>query len=139
MIWPLNSRDTIHETLRDEVLVIHLKLGRYYTLRESGAFLYRELERSTPEESLAALLSQRYGIQVPAAEVDLREFLQELRTNELVLEPVENHPPGGSPLTEPAGVDYVRPTLTVHSDMEALLLLDPVHDAGPTGWPETTA
>ncbi len=36
---------------------------------------------------------------------------------------------------EPATRDYEEPKLGKHTDMQELLLLDPVHEVGETGWP----
>ena len=34
-----------------------------------------------------------------------------------------------------AGVAYTEPSLSVFSDMQDLLLLDPIHDVSEAGWP----
>jgi len=39
------------------------------------------------------------------------------------------------PPPTPTGEAFRPPTVAVYSDMEDLLLLDPIHDVDETGWP----
>ena len=40
--------------------------------------------------------------------------------------------PGGPPASKP---DFQEPALQKYTDMEDLLLLDPIHEVDDTGWP----
>ena len=71
------------------------------------------------------------------AEVDdaVIEFVGRLVDEGLVRPAPDGHPSTPIPEAGGAGGPFTRPTITVYSDMEDLLLLDPIHDVDETGWP----
>jgi hypothetical protein len=68
-------------------------------------------------------------------EKDLEAFVSLLETHELIL------PSAREPAKAPAVPTDKRPfkplKLEVYTDMQDLLLLDPIHDAEEAGWPLT--
>src|SRR5947208_5852973 len=63
----VNSPNVIHETIEGEVILIDLKTGTYYSLREAGAAVWQALEHGADEDGIATALARRY--KAPADEI----------------------------------------------------------------------
>jgi len=120
--------------MEGEVVAIHLGTGIYYSLRETAAVLWRAMETPATAKSLADLLVVRHGIPADVAARDVDAFLQELLTEQLVEQTAAATPERS---LQPAGkrTAYAPPQLERYSDLQDLLLLDPIHDTGTQGWP----
>jgi hypothetical protein len=135
-VWRANAPDVISETIEGETIILHLGNGFYFSAGGAGALAWQLLSESVPVSRTAELVASAYqsaGVDVAAA---VEGFVEELR-GEGLLVPAE----AGTPASEgaaPAGapLPWAPPTLSKFTDMEDLLLLDPVHEVSPQqGWP----
>jgi hypothetical protein len=78
----LNPRASasIHD---DGLVVLHVPSGRIFTSNQTGARVWRCLERQLPLEAIVAEISRDYGIDRAAAREDVARFLAELERNGL--------------------------------------------------------
>jgi Coenzyme PQQ synthesis protein D (PqqD) len=135
--YRVNSQQVINETIDGEAIMINLATGSYYSLDRVGADVWACLEASLPIEDIVAELARRYD----AAEDDIRrgvdDLLQRLSQEELVV-PCPNGDQAGSASLEPASASrppFRTPRLEKFTDMQDLILLDPVHEVDSRGWP----
>src|SRR5438067_5585311 len=70
----VNSPNVIHETIEGEVILIDLKTGTYYSLRDAGAAVWQAIEQGAGEEGIATALGSRYE----AAESEIRDAVRRL-------------------------------------------------------------
>jgi hypothetical protein len=138
MIYSIDTRYVVHETLDGEVIAVHLKMGRYYSLADSAALIWFAIAENLDEEAIADHLSQRYVVETLQAKEIVSAFLTELASNHLIF-PNPAATPGELQLEPAPRVELAGPILDSYTDMEALLLLDPVHDAAEEGWPAVKA
>jgi hypothetical protein len=139
----VNTPTVTHETIDGEAVIINLDSGNYYSLVETGSFIWDLLERGASASEVQDLLQQTY--QGSAADFDqgVQELLTQLQQENLIV-PVDE-----GPTTDPAELHQVRPasnghekplfktpSLNKYSDMQELLLLDPIHDVDDAGWPK---
>lgn len=134
--YQVNAPNVVHERFEDgEATVINLQSGAYFSLDPSAATIWEELHRGHGPAAIVELLSARHDA-VPGEISDaVHAFVEELRTLELI---VASSAPQAerTPLdTSEPRTPFVRPTLQRFNDLEDLLLLDPIHDAGDAGWP----
>jgi coenzyme PQQ synthesis protein D (PqqD) len=129
----------MHETIEGEVIVIDLTTGSYYSLRDAGAEIWHSIQQGTDEEQIDEMLQERY--EAPREEIvaAVGRFLDEL-AREGLIEPSDGDPAAPSAPAAPAQqangrVPFVAPLIEKHSDMQDLILLDPVHEVGSQGWP----
>ncbi len=135
----VNNPHVISEMIQGEVIVIHLETGSYYSLRDVGAEIWNAIEQGTTVGEIAHRLSLRYDAAPERIESDVSRLLDELAKEELVVSEsavgnVARSVPDEAPdhaTREP----FVAPTLEKHTDMQDLLLLDPVHEVDGRGWP----
>jgi hypothetical protein len=116
------------------VIVINLERGSYFSLRESAAELWSLVEQGCARDAIVEALTSRYSAS-PSQEVasEAGRFLDELRDEELVVE--SNGAPAAVPDLEPATSAFASPRLEKYTDLEDLIMLDPIHEVEPEGWP----
>jgi outer membrane protein assembly factor BamB len=133
----INSPPVVAETLDGEATIVDLESGTYYALNESGTFVWEELGRGAEADSIGTSLATRYAVDQGEASKAVEGLLSELSERNLI-SAVENGSapgPNGSSLTEAVGRAYAPPRLSTYTDMQELLLLDPVHEVDDAGWP----
>ena len=127
--FKINEAAISHELIDGEVVIIQFDSGNYYSLSGSAAVIWQRLVTPASVADLCALFSD-----APAAASDeLAVFTGEL-AQEGLISPVESAPPGAPPAA--TGL-YTKPVLNKYTDMQQLLLADPLHEVQETGWPHT--
>ena len=126
----------LRECFEDEVVIINLENGNYYSLNGTGSEIWRELESGGSAEAVAAAFVARYESPETAIREGVESFLRDLEEQGLVTgtESVAGDAPAIQPPVESKAA-FELPELAVFSDMQDLLLLDPIHDVDESGWP----
>ena len=136
----LNTPDVMHETIDAEVIVIHLVSGNYYSLRETAAQIWALVDTTgaLSVEELVDALAVRYAGPRSEIEKAVTRFVSELAEEGLVAG-VETEDGARPDLArQPNGVSglpFEPPRVEKYTDMQDLVLLDPVHQVDDTGWP----
>ena len=133
----VNSPNVIHETIEGEVVLIDLKTGTYYSLRDTGAAVWQAIEQGAGEEGIAAELGSRYEASESEIRDAVRRLLTELEGEGLIRADEGEAGPAATPASDTgaARLPFAAPVLEKHTDMQDLILLDPVHEVGAEGWP----
>ncbi|HEX6490687.1 MAG TPA: PqqD family protein [Gaiellaceae bacterium] len=134
----VNSPRVMHERIEGEIIVIDLATGSYYSLRESAAAIWTELERGAGEDEIVAALERTYEATPEELGSSVRALVEELSAEGLIEPAGENGASAADP-APPAESGRRRafgaPVLEKHTDMQDLILLDPVHEVDARGWP----
>lgn len=124
-----NEPTVISEPMDEELVVINLESGCYYNLNVSAAKIWTNLARGATVE--AVIESQRANgtdkEEISQTIDAFCHFLQDenlLITSEAPAEEMECGP-----------VDYKKPEIEKFTDMQEMLLLDPIHEVTEMGWP----
>jgi len=131
----LNQPPVIAETIDAEVMIVNLEDGRYYSVTGAGAALWDALVRGSPMAALRALAATRFDAEEAVVVGDLDRFVGALR-NEGILA-ADADADADPPPPAPTGVRdrYEGFRFERYDDMRALLVVDPVHEVGDSGWP----
>lgn len=128
-----NSPPVIHETVEGETIIVNLETGSYYDLNHLGGSIFEGLAAGMPVAHLTDAIASAYQIERAAAARVVEDFAAQLVEEQLIL-PGENGAPAAPDAPElPAS--FAEPALKKYTDMQALLLLDPVHEVDEAGWP----
>ncbi len=123
----------VYEILNTEVIAIDFNTGNYYALAHVAKQIWQMLEQKTPFDQMAQMISNSYALEPSKVTADLRHFINELLENGLIEPSSEiGEPVQIAPLEGP----YEPPRIHVYTDVQNLLLLDPVHEVTEAGWPE---
>ena len=138
----VNTPKVVHEPFEDEVVVVNLDTGRYYCLQRAGVAVWLGLVNGWSIGEIASQLDAKYL----AVEGEIRRavgaLISELEREQLVSLVAPDaggraHAQPGTALDAPAAdrPPFESPTLQVYTDMQDLLLLDPIHEVDEAGWP----
>lgn len=141
-VFKINGPNVVFEIIEGEVVIVNLLKGHYYSLVEAGADIWQGITKGFSREGIVEDLVARYD----ANREDIRKGIKNLvkKMEEEGLIAIENNPPLGN-VAKPDAQDKVikdteklkfkAPVLQKYTDMEQILLLDPVHDVDNAGWP----
>ena len=134
----LNSPHVVHETIDGETILLHLKTGNYYSFDGVGALVWQNIIALGGLDELMdkVVLSADQKSEVEAF---INNLLEEelLKEGDLVEIVAEEEQVKLMEQFEEAVKAFTPPVLKKYSDMQELLLLDPIHDVEDgEGWPE---
>jgi hypothetical protein len=133
----------IHETVDDEVVIVNLESGTYYSLVGTGALVWNALEQTATAGEVTNHLRAAFANSADEIAESVTAFLSELLREGLIVATEPDDPPSSArpataKLTEPIATPalFTTPVLEKFSDMQELILLDPVHEVEEDkGWP----
>jgi len=131
----IDTTRVVHDVNDGEVLAIRSDTGTYYSMDGSATVAWQAIDAGADELAITDELAARYVIDRPAAALAVAAFFDQLLHEQLVV-------PGGAQVAA-TGVAEVQgqplpwqaPVVQVYTDMQDLLLFDPIHEVGPEGWP----
>lgn len=134
----INAPQVVSEIIDGEVIVMNLKSGNYYSSDQVGAVVWSWIEAGKTEDEIGRAAIARYDARSEDVRGALSAFFQRLIDEGLVREaPAPEHDAAAAHGTEALAIKeiFARPELCVYTDMQDLLLLDPIHDVDAVGWP----
>ncbi len=132
----INSPNVVSERFEDETILVNLHSGQYFSLRDSGEEIWRLLAGGAPLTQVGFALCALYDAQPEVIQEDASRFAADLQEHGLLVAAGEADSAtqeAEAPRSEKR--PYRAPAIEVHSDMQDLLLLDPIHDVDESGWP----
>jgi len=130
----INTPHVINEVIDGEAVIINLGSGDYFSLRGSGAYIWQAVEAGAGASSIIdALVAAGLGTASELAPA-VQGLLDELVAEGLVVAETEGSAPQ---LRAPEMAVFEPPALEKFTDMQDLILLDPVHEVDERGWPHT--
>lgn len=133
----VNEKQVAHETFDGETLAVNVETGTYYSLAGVGARIWDSLLGGTTAESVIETLSKIYAADRSEITSAVAAFIALLQSENLIR---AGEPASGTVAVAPAHggqekLPFSPPTMEVFSDMQDLLLLDPIHEVDEAGWP----
>ena len=124
------------QLVEGEAVLISFETGAYYSARGVGAEILSLLTESRSHSDIEECLAVARA-DGPSDAWDVAGFLQLLAEEGLVVTEgprlgAEPQPPARGRTSNGSGI---VPSLEKFSDLEDLLLLDPIHDSDVAGWP----
>jgi Coenzyme PQQ synthesis protein D (PqqD) len=137
-VFRINGLPFAHQVIEGEVVIVNVEDGTYYSLRDTGADVWTLLEGGASIREVVDELGRRYQTDPAEIQAGVEHLLAELQREGIVSSqpdatPASNHV-APTP-SDPAKAVFTPPALERFTDMKDLLLLDPIHEGGDTGWP----
>jgi Coenzyme PQQ synthesis protein D (PqqD) len=130
-----NSPPVLHETIDHETIIVNLDVGTYYSLNRAATSIWTLLDSGASIEQIVETLAEKSGTSQSVVDQGVRVFLEQLIAEQLVVGREQGQTPAELD-GWPEGLRFEAPVLSTYTDMQELLLLDPVHDVGIGGWAE---
>lgn len=140
-VFRINSPQVVSEMIDGEVVIVHLEKGYYYSLLKTGAEVWSRIERRIDSHSLIQEMTQAYDGSAEEIATAIDEFLENLQHEELIITDStmecvnrDNNTQEIAEITDKR--PFEKPVFEKFTDMEDLLLLDPIHEVDvEAGWP----
>ena len=135
-IYRIDATNVMHEIIDGEVVVVNLENGTYYSADAVGAVVWEEIAAGRTIEGLVSAVAARYDGERDRIVAGIEAFVLRLQEEKLITAspgPDEGRPAPAVPAA-PSGA-YSDPVLQKYTDMEQLLLVDPIHEVEDSGWP----
>ena len=132
--YEINVPAVISEPMDEELVVINLDSGCYYSLNKTAAHLWNHLEQGYSVNQAARQMALLYGSEEASVLNDFTSFVESLMEEGLIRSG-ESGTGNGPPLKEGPDEPYLKPRFEKYSDMQEMLLLDPIHEVSEAGWP----
>lgn len=133
--FQINSPQVIREFFDDEAVIVNLELGIYYSLDSIGAIVWGLIEQGASNTQIVEKLSQMFKQPPNNMEKDIEEFIDLLLKEELIAATDNASLTSFDSINIDNKLTYSKPTLNKYTDMQELLLLDPIHEVDEEGWP----
>jgi hypothetical protein len=140
--YRVNSPHVISETVGGETIIVNLARGHYFSLQGSAVEVWQGLERGEAAETIVLELEQRYEAEDGEIEAAVKKLLEDFAGAELIVEDANGNGTGSTALpSQDVGerVPFVAPGFATFTDMQDIILLDPVHEVDTRGWPHAAA
>jgi Coenzyme PQQ synthesis protein D (PqqD) len=139
MHYVVDTTNISHERLHDEVIIINLASGAYYSGLGTAADLWTLLSRGASLAEAASMLAIKYACDQKTVSLDIERSLSFL-VERGILQRGDAVPHQNVELMLPelARGAWSPPKFDEYTDMWDLIRLDPIHDVGDAGWPFAT-
>ena len=129
-----------HETIDGEAVIINLDSGNYYSLVDVGSFIWGLIDKGASASEVQNVILDTYQGDAGDVAQGVQHLLAELQQENLIV-PIDvagdidftKAAPSNNKHEKPS---FNPPSLNKYSDMQELLLLDPIHDVDEAGWPK---
>jgi hypothetical protein len=140
MRYRVNAPQVISETIDAETMIVNLATGHYFNVQGAGVELWECVVREESIDEIVARLEAVYEAGSGEIEAAVSTFLTELASEELIV-PAEDLPRPAPAAPTPAAkrLPFTLPPVGKFTDMQDIILLDPVHEVEPRGWPHAPA
>jgi hypothetical protein len=140
--WKVNTPRVTSQIIEGEAIMINLESGNYYNLNATGTDIWDGIEKRISVCQIAAAVAQRYDGDQPEIENAVAQLIAELEKEELIVIDEGDGTMSGAYVATPSSASanqakqkFEAPVLQTYTDMQDLLLLDPIHEVDELGWP----
>ena len=138
--YQVNQEQVVYQVFDDEVIVVHLHNGVYYSLLGASAHLWHCVLGRASIDEMVDELRAAYDGEASIITEATQKFIGELSDENLIIIAADGvRESVGVPFADGGQKPFESPRMQKFTDMQELLLLDPVHDVEESGWPVANA
>ncbi|MFM7023010.1 MAG: PqqD family protein [Flavobacteriales bacterium] len=131
------DRNIVSDVFGEEVVLVNLETGVYYSLRASATQVWIRIQNNYSLDEIIADLHLIYAASQEELTQQTYTFIQQLLDRQLIKQSTSEEKNIVEMDAPQQKLNFSTPVLEVFSDMQEILLLDPVHDVDKSGWPVT--
>jgi hypothetical protein len=119
------------------MVLVNLENGSYYTLDRVGLDIWDQLVAGADRDGVSKAMAVSDESRRDEIEKAVNTFIDTLAAERLIVAAPDGEPPAGlpAPASRGNGRSFTAPVLQRYTDMQELLLLDPIHEVDEAGWP----
>jgi len=125
----------LHEVIDDEVIALDMDSGSYYSLRSTAASIWSFIDQGISSDKIIQHIANNNKVDEKQVTDEATEFLCALKDAGLIEACSNGAVASTTPELSTHVVDYTTPKLETFTDIQDLLMIDPIHDVDEMGWP----
>ena len=137
-MYTINAPHVVHDTIENETILFNLKTGNYYSFDSFGVVLWDAIIEAYNIDDFIEKLALKYAKTQSEIKVIIDSFLSELLKEGLIVndeKKVDTANNIDKSIIDNLAIKLQTPVLHKYTNMQDMLLLDPIHDTGEKGWP----
>jgi len=138
----VSEPNVVHETIEGETILLNLGTGNYYSIEWPGTAIWDLLVETGDTEGIRNAFVEANIDKQSEVDEAYTKFIEKLIEEELVVT-IGNGDASTFTIDENSEKEFSKAaskldklTINKYSDMQDMLLLDPIHDVDDKGWPE---
>lgn len=138
----MNGPQVISETVGGETIIVNLATGHYFDLQGTAVEVWNGLVEGESTDAIVARLAACYSAADGEIEEAVSGLLVDLAAADLLVEEEDGATAPAAPVARSDDQQlppFVPPTFATYTDMQDIILLDPVHEVDARGWPHAPA
>ena len=135
MYFKVDSANVSWERVENEVVAIQLNTGRYYNIQDTAADIWIMLTIGTSLDDITKEFSDLSTLP-DCYEEEIRNYMEACLHAKLILQTDESSKLELEKLPKEMNLGWKTPKLIEYSDLQDLILVDPIHDVEESGWPD---
>jgi len=138
--YAVRAPAVVHEVIDGEAVIINLETGAYFSADGASAVAWQAIAGGASPADLATVIADRYESDATTIAAAVAGFVDTLLRAGLIraAEPGDANSPAELPVPA-ARLAFAGLALRGFTDLQELLLLDPIHEVDETGWPAPLA
>lgn len=139
--YRVNEPTVIQEIIDGEAIIADLSQGFYYSLDAVGSKVWGALVSGSAVGDIVEAFARHFSTGREEIAAGIERLVLRLAEEQLIV-PAGHEVAAERDLADllaDHGDEFAPPVLSKYTDMEQLLLLDPIHDVDETGWPNAPA
>jgi hypothetical protein len=129
------DKNIISDVFGEEVVLVNLESGMYFSLRNSATQVWIRLQNNYSVNETIGDLAVLFEVNYEELARQVYDFIQQLIDKQLIKLSDTTERQLIAPNQHQEKLIFTPFVLEVFSDMQEIILLDPVHDVDKAGWP----
>lgn len=136
----VNEPSVISEVIDGETIVLNFESGHYYSFNPTASEIWLRVSAGHPVAAATEGVARRFAVDPAAIRAEVESFVRRLHEENLIrrVNGEAVAAPAPAPVRDAPGgpaAPFTAPAFEKFTDMEELLLLDPIHEVSDSGWP----
>ncbi len=129
----INKPHVNYEFFDNEVVIVNLMNGNYYSLQNAAISIWKLIDLQIDKPEISELFKNKFP-EINSVQKEVSVFIERLLDEDLIS--IDGEPSLTSEnYIELLDKEFKQPLLEKYSDMQDLIILDPIHDIDEAGWP----
>jgi hypothetical protein len=140
--YRINGPQVISETVGEETIIVNLTTGHYFNLQGTAVDVWDGLVQGDSTDAVVARLAASYAAAEGEIEAAVAGLLTDLAAADLVVPEEDGEADAVAAVASSNDRDlppFTPPSFATFTDMQDIILLDPVHEVDARGWPHASA
>lgn len=132
----IDQMNVSSEEFDSETVCVNFATGNYFGLRGAAASILDAFASPRTEDEAVELVVRHFQIDAAQVDTEIRQFIARLIGEKLLIEDQDQSDATHEATGLARQVSYEAPQIEIYSDLNELIMLDPVHEIDREhGWP----